>query len=153
MPTIRFVLFFWIYSFFPSNCFPCADFILKAKYGFWESLHLFSSLSLLLLVKLINRRWPQALGMTFLDEDEDTYVAGRGTLQEMSSVGNFASNDHLKMLRDIENLDRHAQEMSIDTEFASPDFLFDIAEWQNMFLNTDTGANEVDIPWSLPNIP
>jgi len=91
--------------------------------------------------------------MTFLDEDEDTYVAGRGTLQEMSSVGNFASNDHLKMLRDIENLDRHAQEMSIDTEFASPDFLFDIAEWQNMFLNTDTGANEVDIPWSLPNIP
>jgi hypothetical protein len=55
-------------------------------------------------------------------------VTGRVILQEMSSVGNFASNDHLKMLCDIENLDMYADGMSIDTEFASPDPLFDITE-------------------------
>ena len=122
-----------------------------AKYGFWESLHLFSSLSLLLLVKLINRRWPHTLGLNFCDDDEETYVVCRDILQEMSSVGNFASNDHLRMLHEIENLEKHTQEISTVTAATLPDFLLDVADWQNIFFNSDTGVTEADISWNFAN--
>lgn len=89
--------------------------------------------------------------MNFCDDDEETYVVCRNILQEMSSVGNFASNDHLRMLHEIENLEKHTQEMSTETAATLPDFLLDVADWQNIFFNSDAGVNEADISWNFAN--
>jgi hypothetical protein len=84
-----------------------------------------------------------------LDDDEETYAVGREILQSMSRNGNLASEDHLRMLLEIENLQMSLPEASEDTAAAMPGFSFDITEWQSMFFDSDIGVNDVDISWNL----
>ncbi|KAH8820214.1 hypothetical protein F5884DRAFT_744574 [Xylogone sp. PMI_703] len=128
-----------------------SKFGLLAKYGFWESLQLFSSLSIVALTNLINKQWPALLGLTLVYDDQALYTSGREILQDMSSVGNFASEDHLRMLVEIESLVKPPETLE-DVIVGMPEFSFDVAEWQNIFFDSDVGANEIDISLSSENV-
>lgn len=128
-----------------------SNIIPTAKFGFWESLHLFSSLSILALARLSKRRWPSILGLDLLEDDEEMYAGGRDILHSMSCAGNFASKDHLRMLLEIEQLEDTVHETLEDTNGPGSEIPFDITGWQNMFFDSDIGANEIDISWISNN--
>lgn len=73
---------------------------LLAKYGFYDSLHLFSSIKILLLSRLVNAIRPQSLAQK--SGDLALYCAGRDLLLSMAARGNLASRGHMRMLEEIE---------------------------------------------------
>ncbi|KAF6817754.1 hypothetical protein CSOJ01_02191, partial [Colletotrichum sojae] len=76
--------------------------ILPSKFGFWDSMHLFSSLMLVCLALAVNKRRPGSF-----DEKENdfmTYSTGKTVLGEMVQAGNLASKGHERMLLEIEQL-------------------------------------------------
>lgn len=87
-----------------------------------------------------------------LHDDEAIYAAGRDILCDMSNVGNFASKDHLRMLLEIENLEKSAPEPPEDRAAPISEFSFDVAGWQNMFFDSDLGANDPNILWNTGNM-
>ena len=74
--------------------------IFLAKYGFYDSLHLFSSLTIVELSKLTNAIRPQSLEHDA--EDVSLHSTARDLLTSMAVQGNLASKDHVRMLEDIE---------------------------------------------------
>ncbi|KAF2019460.1 hypothetical protein BU24DRAFT_120620 [Aaosphaeria arxii CBS 175.79] len=85
-----------------------------AKFGYWESLHLFSGLAILALSRCLNLPVSPALratGSAFNDrevetEDAQLYTGARCLLVEMSRIGNLAAQDFTTMLIDIETMAR-----------------------------------------------
>lgn len=73
-----------------------------AKYGFWESLHLFSGLTILSLALSVNARWPNTF--TLQPDDEQTYESAKEILAEMARAGNLGSKGQLQMLGEVEAL-------------------------------------------------
>ena len=71
-----------------------------AKYGFYDSLHLFSSIKIFSLSKLINAIRP--LSLVQETQDLSLYTTARDLLLSMAANGNLASKGHMKMLEDIE---------------------------------------------------
>lgn len=100
--------------------------MLVAKFGYWESLHLFSSLTILLLSRVVNIPEPLAdenqggAALALSPNDfasprttisvqqglvaTQLYTEGRALLDEMAAVGNLAAKDHAAWLADIEGL-------------------------------------------------
>ncbi|KAJ6441132.1 proline utilization trans-activator [Purpureocillium lavendulum] len=74
----------------------------KAKFGFWDSLHLFSSLTILSLAMTANRRHPGSFEERITDLDN--YSTARGLLRELVQAGNLTSKGHDRMLTDVEGL-------------------------------------------------
>lgn len=72
-----------------------------AKFGFWESLHIFSSLTIHVIASFMLDKCPTAFSVP---ADRALYQTVRGLLGEMARVGNSASRDHERMILEIENL-------------------------------------------------
>lgn len=86
-----------------------------AKFGYWESLHLFTGITMLLLFQVVPALDAQTL---YLHETTDCeefrfgnqteiYERSRALLTDMATVGNPAAKDHLNMLTDVETLVRN----------------------------------------------
>lgn len=73
-----------------------------AHFGFWDSLHLFSSLTIFCLAMSANRRRPGSFDERH--DDFPTYSAAKDILRDMIRAGNVASKGHEKMLSDVEAL-------------------------------------------------
>ncbi|CAH0052143.1 unnamed protein product [Clonostachys solani] len=74
------------------------------KYGYWDSVHLFSSLMILNLASLISRRL-QGAGQSSKEETENDvsmYQQGRRILLGLAEAGNVPSKHHLSMLEEVE---------------------------------------------------
>ncbi|KAF2021036.1 hypothetical protein BU24DRAFT_487536 [Aaosphaeria arxii CBS 175.79] len=71
-----------------------------AKFGFWESLHLFSSLTILSLANSVNSRWPGSFNEK--PNDAATYETAKNLLLNMVLAGNLASKGQACMLEDVE---------------------------------------------------
>jgi proline utilization trans-activator len=74
----------------------------SAKYGFYDSLHLFSGIKILSLSRLVNTIRP--LSLIQEPQDLSLYSAAKGLLLTMASCGNLASKGHLQMLEEIERV-------------------------------------------------
>lgn len=74
----------------------------SAKYGFYDSLHLFSSIKIFSLSRLVNTIRPLSLMQE--PQDLSLYSTARELLLSMATCGNLASRGHVKMLEDIERL-------------------------------------------------
>lgn len=73
-----------------------------AKYGFWESLHVFSSINIFSLARLAHTFRPYSL---FLDsEDLSLYSFAKDLLISMAAHGNVASKGHIKLIEETERL-------------------------------------------------
>ncbi|KAL2856795.1 fungal-specific transcription factor domain-containing protein [Aspergillus pseudodeflectus] len=70
------------------------------RFGFWESLHLFSALMILSLATSVNTRWPHTF--TEKPDDRNTYDTAKGLLNEMIAAGNLGSKGHGQMLAEVE---------------------------------------------------
>ncbi|KAK4862345.1 hypothetical protein LT330_003483 [Penicillium expansum] len=72
-----------------------------AKFGFWESLHIFSSLTVHVISGFLKEKQAAAFASAWTNAP---YSPVRSLLGEMARVGNAASKDHEKMIQDIEDL-------------------------------------------------
>ncbi|KAL3455952.1 fungal-specific transcription factor domain-containing protein [Aspergillus heterothallicus] len=70
------------------------------RFGFWESLHLFSGLMILSLAMSVNSRWPDSFDEK--NDDRNTYDTAKGLLNEMIFAGNLGSKGHGQMLAEVE---------------------------------------------------
>ncbi|KAL2212087.1 hypothetical protein CC79DRAFT_1364371 [Sarocladium strictum] len=125
-----------------------SDVSLLAKYGFYDSLHLFSSIIIFSLSRLVNTIRP--LSMIQEPQDLALYSSARDLLMSMAAAGNLASKGHVQMLDDIErHLDgvsesQDAQMLNVRLDEISPwidfiggsDFLFDMAGFPSYPLDT-----------------
>ncbi|KAK4494903.1 hypothetical protein PRZ48_014259 [Zasmidium cellare] len=114
-----------------------------AKYGFWESLHIFSSLTITTLATLVNKTRPYSFNTSELDENIISNC--NGLLSDMAAAGNLAARSHQKMLQDIEN--------SLGPIFAGPDSQqVDAAlQWADMEAELLQWADLFDEPFGLPS--
>ncbi|KAL4962008.1 transcription factor domain-containing protein [Aspergillus stella-maris] len=97
------------------------------RFGFWESLHLFSGLIILSLTMSVNSRWPGSLDEK--SDDGHTYDTARGLLSEMIDAGNLGSKGHGQMLADVE-----AFQTGLFAAQGIVDFQWDVDEWINQLL-------------------
>lgn len=72
-----------------------------AKFGFWESLHIFSSLTIHVIASFMMEKCPTTFSLPVVRGLHQTV---RGLLREMARDGNSASRDHERMIQEIENL-------------------------------------------------
>ena len=104
-----------------------------AKYGYWESLHLFSSLSIICIAQTI-KDTPDASVPQQLSANTETthlYQEAKMVLSDMATSGNPAASDFQDMLLQIENLVAKPATSSpydIDQVELFPDLL-DLGQW------------------------
>ncbi|KAL4935294.1 hypothetical protein BDV06DRAFT_132139 [Aspergillus oleicola] len=98
-----------------------------ARFGFWESLHLFSGLMIMSLAMSVNSRWPGSLDEK--TDDRHTYDTARGLLNEMIDAGNLGSKGHGQMLADVEAL-----QTGLSAAQGTVDLQWDVDEWINQLL-------------------
>ncbi|KAF9873483.1 hypothetical protein CkaCkLH20_08942 [Colletotrichum karsti] len=75
-----------------------------AKFGFWDSIHLFSGLTILSLAMTVNKR--RTASFDEKESDFETYSTGKNVLNYMMRAGNLASKGHEKMLMEIEQMEQ-----------------------------------------------
>ncbi len=112
LPIIRLLLFFLSCCVLPYG--PVANAHILARYGYWESLHLFSGLSILLLSKVMFYDPATGIHASVATAttaggfsnigDAELYAAARSLLEEMARFGNPASKDHEALLTDVEQV-------------------------------------------------
>ncbi|TDZ30867.1 putative transcriptional regulatory protein [Colletotrichum spinosum] len=115
-----------------------------AKFGYWESLHLFSGLAILSLARVL-------VDKNFRNSTDDTalYNKSKDLLAEMARVGNPAAKDHEALLSDVETMVNHVLEETEtiqaeekDDTAASPGQLDEFAD----FLLADAAGEQL---WSF----
>lgn len=76
------------------------------EYGYWDSLHLFSCLTVMCLAKIMASRLPGPFGrhVTEWDEEDALYDQAREVLVKMVRCGNISSKHHLEMITEIESI-------------------------------------------------
>lgn len=99
-----------------------------ARFGFWESLHLFSGLLILSLAMSVNSRWPGSCDEN--SDDGNTYDTAKKLLDEMITAGNLGSKGHGQMLADVEAF----QNGLFTAHPGAVDFQWDVDEWINQLL-------------------
>ncbi|KAL1859188.1 hypothetical protein Plec18170_002303 [Paecilomyces lecythidis] len=100
-----------------------------ARFGLWESLHLFSGLMILSLAMAVNSRWPDSFDEK--SDDRNTYEIAKGLLNEMIHAGNLGSKGHGQMLAEVEA----SQSGLFGTQFSGFDLqAWDMDEWINQLL-------------------
>ncbi|KAF4810714.1 Proline utilization trans-activator [Colletotrichum siamense] len=120
-----------------------------AKFGYWESLHLFSGLSILALAR-VSINCDRVSSPSSEDHDVALYSRTRELLREMARVGNPAAKDHDALLSDVEAMVMRVQEEErlteqTTTETETPnenasfsDFMFaDMGSEQQIWCDTD----------------
>ncbi|KAJ6070522.1 hypothetical protein N7467_011841 [Penicillium canescens] len=106
-----------------------------AKFGFWESLHIFSSLTIHVIITCMAEKCPAAFPNS---PDITIYDSVRSLLVEMARAGNAASNDHERMIQDIEGLFK-----ADSTNASLPGGIDDMVRWSD-FLDGNMGAELFD---------
>jgi len=96
----------------------------SAKYGFYDSLHLFSGNMIFSLSRLVNTVRPLSLMQD--PQDLSLYSVAKDLLMTMASCGNLASKGHVQMLEDIEQL---LDVVSQNQETQTPTFGSEIFPW------------------------
>lgn len=106
----------------------------KARLGFMENMHLFTSLMILCLAMSVNARRPGSFKET--PNDIKTYQAGKNVLSYMMTCGSFAAKGHLNMLKEVEDLG-----ITIATESGGVDTdegnQWDIEEWVTQLFESE----------------
>ncbi|KAL1869970.1 hypothetical protein VTK73DRAFT_2891 [Phialemonium thermophilum] len=76
------------------------------RYGYWDSVHLFSSLAILSIANLMAHKVPSAFPSSpgGVDSDVALYQKGRTILHGMVRAGNIPSRHHLQMLEEVESI-------------------------------------------------
>ncbi|KAM0545426.1 hypothetical protein ACHAPJ_011331 [Fusarium lateritium] len=108
-----------------------------AKFGFWDSLHLFSSLTIFSLAISVNRRRPNSFDEK--DTDPITYSTAKDLLHDLVKAGNLASKGHEKLLQDVEALGEVLGSMQTN----SSDFMleqWDMDNWMAQVLSMDSSS-------------
>ncbi|KAL2417445.1 hypothetical protein ABEF91_006508 [Exophiala dermatitidis] len=73
-----------------------------AKYGFWESLHIFSSVHIFSLAQLADTFRPMSLSPA--SDDSTLYQFAKDLLISMANHGNIAAKGHIKLIDETERL-------------------------------------------------
>ncbi|CAH0057385.1 unnamed protein product [Clonostachys solani] len=132
-----------------NNCRILLDLVARgklAKFGYWDSVHAFSSLSIMSISRAVA---PDLSESPQYNDDAYLYSQCRVMLKDMAEAGNPASKDHHLLLADVENIVQNltgsaAQEKSaerpVEVETMTPsldlgEHLWSDADWVN-FLNT-----------------
>ncbi|KAH7151287.1 hypothetical protein DER46DRAFT_690172 [Fusarium sp. MPI-SDFR-AT-0072] len=112
-----------------------------ARFGYWDSVHAFSSLSIISIVKAVA---PELAEISELN-DEHLYTQCRLILKEMAEAGNPAARDHNALLADLDSIvqmlttNEDAGPMERPTEFEVPSLEFCESLWSDVdwveFLN------------------
>ncbi|KAL2867606.1 transcription factor domain-containing protein [Aspergillus lucknowensis] len=100
------------------------------RFGFWESLHLFSGLMILSLAMSVNSRWPDSFDERA--DDRNTYDTAKGLLYEMIHAGNLGSKGHGQMLAEVEAF----QSGLFGVNGAFDVQIWDVDEWINQLLGS-----------------
>ena len=81
-------------------------YLCTVKYGYWDSVHLFSCLLILAIANYMGVRLPGAFRSTgqVIDDDVSTYAQGREILFGTVQAGNISSKHHLSMLEEVESI-------------------------------------------------
>ncbi|KAH8434480.1 fungal specific transcription factor domain-containing protein [Aspergillus melleus] len=111
-----------------------------AKFGFWDSLHIFSSLTVHVISERLIEKRPTAFAT---GRPNIPYGPVRGLLGEMARVGNAASKDHEKMIRDIEELFTETPSNPVLTERIE-----DLVDWPEYM---DTGNMSFEFDETFPS--
>ncbi|OGM40377.1 hypothetical protein ABOM_010595 [Aspergillus bombycis] len=106
-----------------------------AKFGFWESLHIFSSLTVHVISSCLMEKRPNAFAAA---RTSALYSPVRSLLGEMARLGNAASKDHEKMIHEIEDLFT-----DIPPSTGLTDGVEDIVEWPE-YLNAENMTFALD---------
>jgi proline utilization trans-activator len=113
-----------------------------AKFGYWDSVHLFSALAILSLFKVIG-----VYSDPFQeDEDATLYKLCRAELEDMAQAGNPSARDYEPLLKDVEGFIHEASSQSTTQtdEYGAGNQVWDPQlSWSN------TGLDElmIDQPW------
>lgn len=114
-----------------------------AQYGFWESLHLFSAISVFPLARLAHGLQSFSLHQT--DDDLALYNAAKELLHSMAADGNAASKGHVRLTNEIDRLldAVSAHTSSLETQLVMPmaDLEQDIFQWIESIGNIDEYQN------------
>lgn len=110
-----------------------------AKYGFWESLHLFSAINVFSLARLAQTLRPFSLYQT--DSDLELYTSAKSILHSMAAHGNAASKGHVRLIEEIERLmdavSLHSSNQDTDLTVSMTDLEQDIFQWIESIDNID----------------
>ncbi|KAE8401785.1 hypothetical protein BDV37DRAFT_253974 [Aspergillus pseudonomiae] len=106
-----------------------------AKFGFWESLHIFSSLTVHVISGCLMEKRPNAFAGA---RTSALYSPVRSLLGEMARLGNAASKDHEKMIHDIEDL---FTDITPNTDLTER--VEDVVEWPE-YLNAENMTFALD---------
>ncbi|KAH8892981.1 hypothetical protein GQ53DRAFT_793732 [Thozetella sp. PMI_491] len=109
-----------------------------AKFGYWDSIHLFSALAVLALSKAIISAPMGAVGY----DDDELYSQSRVILEEMARAGNPAAKDHVSLLSEVETLSRT---ISVQVEHPLPSDTANFGLWGPQFIFGDLGFDELMI--------
>ncbi|KAF2008429.1 hypothetical protein BU24DRAFT_497895 [Aaosphaeria arxii CBS 175.79] len=108
-----------------------------AKYGFYDSLHLFSGIMIFSLSRLVNAIRP--LSLIQESDDLSLYFTARDLLLSMAACGNLASKGHVQMLEDIErrldNISQTQDSQVLDVRLDEISPWIDSVGGVNMFLD------------------
>ena len=105
-----------------------------AKFGFWDSLHLFSSLAIFSLAMSVNRLRPGSFDEK--EVDAMAYSRAKDLLHDMVGAGSLASKGHEKMLQEIEALGEVLGTIQLEgSEFILDQFQMD--DWMEQVLSMD----------------
>ncbi|GAB1193510.1 hypothetical protein APSETT444_002731 [Aspergillus pseudonomiae] len=105
------------------------------KFGFWESLHIFSSLTVHVISGCLMEKRPNAFAGA---RTSALYSPVRSLLGEMARLGNAASKDHEKMIHDIEDL---FTDITPNTDLTEG--VEDVVEWPE-YLNAENMTFALD---------
>lgn len=110
-----------------------------AKYGFWESLHLFSAINVFSLARLAHTLRPFSLCQT--DSDLELYKSAKDLLHSMAAHGNAASKGHVRLIEEIERLldavSLHFSNQDPNLTVSMTDLEQDIFQWIESIDNMD----------------
>ncbi|CAI6092668.1 unnamed protein product [Clonostachys chloroleuca] len=132
-----------------NNCRILLDLVARgklAKFGYWDSVHAFSSLSIMSISRAVA---PDLSESPQYNDDAYLYSQCRVMLKDMAEAGNPASKDHHLLLADVENIvqnlmesaaEEKSAERPVEVETMTPsldlgEHLWSDADWVN-FLNT-----------------
>ncbi|KAI8659161.1 Zn(2)-C6 fungal-type domain-containing protein [Fusarium sp. Ph1] len=132
------------------------------NYGYWDSAHLFSCLSVLAIAGPMLSKHPNAFQCTGdgIARDAITYRKARNVLVYMAQAGNLASKRHLGMLEEVERdgialsaqpspVPRTWNDTTTTSESRSMEVDLGFEDWPGLMAIPDSASSGVD-PFSLP---
>ncbi|KAH6991377.1 hypothetical protein BKA56DRAFT_474340 [Ilyonectria sp. MPI-CAGE-AT-0026] len=128
------------------------------NYGYWDSAHLFSCLTVLAIASSMLSKQPNAFQCTRDDisRDSGTYRNARYVLVHMAQAGNIASKRHLSMLEEVERngivlstpIPRTRNDNLPTSETSNAEIELGFEDWEGLVTMPDSTSGSFD-PFSL----